>query len=318
MQKCANSEVQRKLTGSKFRNKFVTLLMATVLALSAISLTSCSGSGSDAPAQTGPLHLASLSGENVTGNSYAKVDMSETSKGYVGVKYLGNSSKVKLQIKCSGQTYTYDIDKIDEYMIFPFSCGDGTYSLEVYENVSGNQYAMVYACSISVSLEDENLPFLYPNTYVYYSSEKDSVVSLTGKVISGDETQLEIVQDVYDYAVKKIDYDYEMAASVSSGYVPDLDQVIDRGKGICFDYASLMTAMLRISNIPTKLVIGYRGNDYHAWISVYISDIGWVDNVIEFDGKDWTLMDPATVSSGGSAAADYVEHQDKYHALYFY
>ena len=168
MQKCANSEVQRKLTGSKFRNKFVTLLMATVLALSAISLTSCSGSGSDAPAQTGPLHLASLSGENVTGNSYAKVDMSETSKGYVGVKYLGNSSKVKLQIKCSGQTYTYDIDKIDEYMIFPFSCGDGTYSLEVYENVSGNQYAMVYACSISVSLEDENLPFLYPNTYVYY------------------------------------------------------------------------------------------------------------------------------------------------------
>ena len=110
MQKCANSEVQRKLTGSKFRNKFVTLLMATVLALSAISLTSCSGSGSDAPAQTGPLHLASLSGENVTGNSYAKVDMSETSKGYVGVKYLGNSSKVKLQIKCSGQTYTYDID----------------------------------------------------------------------------------------------------------------------------------------------------------------------------------------------------------------
>ena len=123
---------------------------------------------------------------------------------------------------------------------------------------------------------------------------------------------------MYDYAVKKIDYDYEMAASVSSGYVPDLDQVIDRGKGICFDYASLMTAMLRISNIPTKLVIGYRGNDYHAWISVYISDIGWVDNVIEFDGKDWTLMDPATVSSGGSAAADYVEHQDKYHALYFY
>ena len=85
---------------------------------------------------------------------------------------------------------------------------------------------------------------------------------------------------MYDYAVKKIDYDYEMAASVSSGYVPDLDQVIDRGKGICFDYASLMTAMLRISNIPTKLVIGYRGNDYHAWISVYISDIGWVDNVI--------------------------------------
>lgn len=313
-----NQRGTEELTSSEFREKITVLLMAVLFVASSIFLTSCSGSGSDAPAQTGPLHLATLSGENIQGNSYAKVDMSETAQGYVGVKYLGSSSKVKLQIKCSGQTYTYDIDKIDEYMIFPFSCGDGTYSIEVYENVSGNQYAMVYACSTNVTLEDENLPFLYPNTYVYYSSENDAVVSLTGRVTSGDETQLEIVEDVYDYAVKEIDFDYDMVASVSSGYVPDLEEVIDSGKGICFDYASLMTAMLRISNIPTKLVIGYRGNDYHAWISVYISDIGWVDNVIEFDGKDWTLMDPATVSSGGSAAADYVEHEDSYHALYFY
>ena len=48
-------------------------------------------------------------------------------------------------------------------------------------------------------------------------------------------------------------------------------------KGICFDYAALMTAMLRSQGIPTKLEIGYSGEVYHAWISTYIDEIGWVD-----------------------------------------
>lgn len=308
-----------KLTIHNSINKLILLLLSLLIILTMLAMTSCSkAEGSSAPVDKGPLHLATLSEKNVKGNSSVKIDLSQSSKGYIGVKYLGNCHKVKLQMQSEGQTYTYDIDKMDKFMIFPFSCGNGTYSVEVYENVAGNQYAMVYACSVKVQLEDENLPFLYPNTYVYYSDKSNSVVSLADKVTSGDKTQLDIVSDVYNYVIKHIDFDYSLAASVSTGYVPDLDNVINSGKGICFDYASLMTAMLRISNIPTKLVVGYRGSDYHAWISVYVSDIGWVDNVIEFDGTDWTLMDPATVSSGGAGAADYTKNKDSYHALYFY
>ena len=68
------------------------------------------------------------------------------------------------------------------------------------------------------------------------------------------------------------------------------------GKGICFDYASLMAALLRSQGIPTKLVVGYSGDAYHAWISVYLDEIGWVDKIIEFDGKSWSLIDPTPVS----------------------
>lgn len=53
-----------------------------------------------------------------------------------------------------------------------------------------------------------------------------------------------------------------------------------------------MAAMLRSQGIPTKLDIGYAGDAYHSWISTYVDDKGWIDNIIEFDGTSWELMDP--------------------------
>ena len=54
------------------------------------------------------------------------------------------------------------------------------------------------------------------------------------------------------------------------------EDLLAQKKGICFDYAALMTAMLRSQDIPTKLVVGYTGNLYHAWINVYLEGQGWV------------------------------------------
>ena len=98
-----------------------------------------------------------------------------------------------------------------------------------------------------------------------------------------------------------IEYDYEKAVNVSTGYLPDIDVTLKTKKGICFDYAAMMTAMLRSQGIPTKLEIGYLTEDvYHSWISVYLEETGWVDNLIEFNGTDWELMDPTVASSSGS------------------
>ena len=53
-----------------------------------------------------------------------------------------------------------------------------------------------------------------------------------------------------------------------------------------------MAAMLRSVGIPTRMEIGYSGDAYHAWVSVYVKDIGWINDIIQFDGNVWTLMDP--------------------------
>ena len=78
-----------------------------------------------------------------------------------------------------------------------------------------------------------------------------------------------------------------------------------------------MTAMLRVQRIPTKLVVGYAGELYHAWISVYLDGVGWIDNIIYFDGKDWVRMDP-TFAASGCGASEYVGDSSNYHDLYYY
>ena len=103
-------------------------------------------------------------------------------------------------------------------------------------------------------------------------------------------SDLDVVTNIYHYVIENITYDEEKAENVAYGYVPDVDETLSSGKGICFDYAALMAAMLRSQRIPTKLQVGYAGEAYHAWISCYVDEIGWVDNMISFDGKDWSCL----------------------------
>lgn len=109
-----------------------------------------------------------------------------------------------------------------------------------------------------------------------------------------------------------------------SGYLPDVDTILKEKKGICFDYAAVMATMLRTQNIPTRMEIGYALIDdeavYHAWISVYIQDVGWIDDLIQFDGKNWSMMDPTLISDSNNSASmrDVVKNKNNYTTKYLY
>ena len=99
-----------------------------------------------------------------------------TSQGYVMVKYNGTNEKVKLQITCPDQScYTYLISDRGAYDTFPLTAGNGSYALQVLENVAGDTYTVSLAQSINVSIEDEFLPFLYPNQYVNFHTDSKAV-----------------------------------------------------------------------------------------------------------------------------------------------
>ena len=125
---------------------------------------------------------------------------------------------------------------------------------------------------------------------------------------------------VYDFVVKNFTYDKELAKTVQSGYLPVLDTVLSKKKGICFDYAAVMTGMLRSQGVPCKLVIGYAGTAYHAWISVYSVKDGWINSAVYFDGKNWQRMDPTFASSGKESAEilKYIGDGNNYTSKYFY
>lgn len=258
------------------------------------------------------------SGTVTYGNGRATIDASNTSKGYVMIKYTGGQSRIKIQIAKS-TTYTYDLNARDAYEVFPFTEGSGAYSIKIFENVSGNQYAQVLSQNVTVSLSDEFAPFLTPNQYVNFSSGS-AAVKKGAELAASAADQIGVVTNVYNYVINNVTYDTAKASSVQSGYLPNVDQVLAQKKGICFDYAALMTAMLRSQDIPTKLVIGYSGGLYHAWVNVYIDNVGWVDNFIYFDGHDWSLMDPTFASSGGQSDSikQYIGNGSNYQAKYTY
>lgn len=259
------------------------------------------------------------SGLLVYGNDLITIDASHISQGYFMANYKGDNPKVRLRITTPDDiTYTFAIENNGQFDTFPLPDGNGSYKVTLFENLNGDEYVISFVQDLSVSLENEFLPFLYPNQYVNFSSDSKAIAK-SSTLLKGVKTDLEAVASVYKYITSTIKYDDDKAANVSFGYTPNVDETLATKKGICFDYASLMTAMLRSQNIPTKLGVGYAGEVYHAWISVYITDIGWINNMIKFDGKEWKLMDPTfAANSDNDALKDFIGKGDNYILKYTY
>ena len=255
------------------------------------------------------------SGSSIQSCESATIDTSNCAEGYIMADYHGTNPKVKLQIKGpDGVTYSYNLH--GGYEVFPLTAGNGTYTIGVYENISGTKYSTALSCSVDVTITNEFGPYLYPNQYVNFTAASLPV----GKAVELAYTannDLEVVESVYNYMIRNFTYDYDKAATVKSGYLPVVDEVFKSNTGICFDYASVMATMLRTQNIPTRLEVGYVGEEYHAWISTYIKDVGWVNGIIEFDGTDWNLLDP-TFASTSKSPTKFITENSSYLTKYVY
>lgn len=266
--------------------------------------------------------LPQASGKKVYENEKGIMDYSNAAEGYVMLKYTAASdSRLKVIVQGPSEVrYTYNIAPGGEYATFPLSDGSGDYTIGIYKQKGDTtRYAAQLSKTISVKLEDEFAPFLRPNQYVNYSADSKAVKK-AAELTASCGTDLDKISAVYSFVISHLTYDYAKAASVRSGYLSDIDATLDSGKGICYDYAALMTAMLRSQGVPTKLVVGYTGELYHAWIDVYTQSGGWVDSVIYFDGTAWKLMDPTFASSGNSSSStlQFIGNTANYSAKYLY
>jgi len=261
--------------------------------------------------------VPSADGSYTDGNELVSLDLSHIDCGYFMAQYLGTNNKVKMQVTGpNGVTYTYNLGTAFE--AFPFAAGNGAYTIGIHENISGTQYATVYNNSFDVNITDEFSPYLYPNQYVNFNASSQ-VVALASELALPANDDLTVVTNVYNYIISNITYDYDKATTVASGYIPVVDEILVTQKGICFDFASAMASMLRSQRIPTRLEIGYAGDAYHAWISTYLDEKGWVNGIIEFDGQSWKLMDPTfAASSSEEQLKDFIGDGTNYVTKYIY
>lgn len=240
------------------------------------------------------------------------LDFSHVDQGY----FIGRLSEaIKVNIQVTGPdniTYKYFFEKPDEDTVFPFTAGSGAYIVLAFENVTESSYVPLISYSLDVQLENSFLPFLYPNQFVNFSEDCEAI-RLAAELTADADSDLKALDNIYEYVIQHITYDDDKAATVETGYLPDVDRTLVEGKGICFDYAALTVSMLRASSIPSRLNIGYSGNIRHAWVDVYIESMGWVKNAIQFSGDQWQMMDPTFAAALDiKQAVDYSSDPDNY------
>ena len=255
-------------------------------------------------------------------NEKSEIDYSNASNGYVMIRFL-QTTNMELRVRVTGPSevmYTYILNRNGNFDVYPLAYGSGSYTISVFEQIDGNRYATVNTVTIDVTLSDPFAPFLRPNQYVNFTPGSRTVAK-AAELIGGHNSFRERVAIVYDFVVNNLTYNSALVRNgVPFDYLPNLDNVLAQRTGICFDYASLMTAMLRSQGIPTRLVIGYAGDAYHAWINVYSDATGWLNNIIFFDGRTWNMMDPTYASTGNQSAAimQYIGDGTNYRALYLF
>ena len=231
------------------------------------------------------LYIPQASGQNVIEKNGCRLDASNIQNGYFMISYDGPQENIKMIITDPYGKQKRSVIEKGKNCSFPLNEGNGTYRVEVQD---------LFYTELQVSVEDRNSPYLYANTYVSYDKDSECVKKAE-QLRKKSFSKKNFVNKVISYVSENTEYDQTFADSDPVNYIPDPDRTFLSGKGICSDYASLTAAMLRSQDIPVKMQFGYAGNEYHAWVEVYL------------DGQ-WITYDP-TLQHGNSdeSVQEYME-----------
>lgn len=222
------------------------------------------------------LSFSILSNTTLASESEYNIDFSKSGQGIVRILYKSEKDvKVKLMIIKDKEKYTYNIKSNEEYVNFPLQLGNGKYIVNIYENTTGKKYKQVFSNFANVNIIESNQVFVNSVQGIEWSNN-NKAIKLASNIINDniESSDRDKVTAIYQYIVKNITYDYNKAENLKYDYLPNIDNTLKSGTGICYDYASLLASMLRSASIPTKLVKGYSAHTdvYHAWNEIYIAD----------------------------------------------
>jgi len=251
--------------------------------------------------------LTSGTQEEIISDEYAAL-------GIVRVCYESTGDKkIKLRVQKDENTIYYNLTAAGGIEVFPLQYGSGRYEVTVLENLYGDRYSVVTRKKFNAKIGDENTVFLHSVQNIDWNTQKEAVQyvkMLISGILNGavdNERPDEACNGaVYDFTVNNITYDYDKLSDLVYNYLPDIDETFNTGRGICYDYASLLAAMLRSIGIPAKLVKGYPDymqDTYHAWNEVYIAG-KWIVIDTTYDAVSDEQHPPAAMQKD---AGDYMK-----------
>ena len=132
------------------------------------------------------------------------------------------------------------------------------------------------------ALKIEVLQYLLPSQFISWDEE---ITAFAESCLLPNVSLFEAVL----HLIKKIYTEFQFKSGATNINTP-LKTVLKERKGVCQDFSHLAIASLRSVGIPAKYVSGYietlppkgkiklEGSDAsHAWISVYIPEMGWCE-----------------------------------------
>lgn len=222
----------------------------------------------------------------VAAASEPMIDTGRLAEGVVTISHQANA-RLKVMVEKDGKQMTYDLRNDGRAETFSLQMGNGSYKVSVLENVSDKKYKYIATRQVELNLVDEKKVFLASVQNINWDNEMKAVKKAV-ELTKGLKTDKEKIKAVYDFVVNNIAYDYSKISTLPTNYVPDIDNTITSGKGICYDFASVFAAMLRSQGIPVRLVKGYstKVSGYHAWNEVFDSETGkWVTLDTTYDAE---------------------------------
>ncbi|MDR3645511.1 MAG: transglutaminase-like domain-containing protein [Clostridia bacterium] len=268
------------------------------------------------------LSVPNLDGSNVYKSNTASIDLSYISYGFVKIRLLSKSSGAFKVWISKGSDYYYDLKNTGGTEIYPLQLGSGSYDISVLQRSSNGGYYYVASTTVNVSLLRSDAPYLVPSQIVNYTGGS-TAVAIAKSLVRGQTNNYQRISTVLSYVANHISYDYNLAKTVKTGYIPNIDADLARGKGICYDYAAISAAMLRSLGYPTRLVMCYveDGSVYHAWNEVYLSGKGWIKVLsVKLNTNGWSRVDVTFISGTTSSAAiaKYIGDSSNYQKVYVY
>lgn len=207
-----------------------------------------------------------------------KIDLKN---GKLKIDYEGDKEYGIVVIGKSGSNInnSYIINKGTEQTI-EFTYGQGDYDIKICEYIGNRELRVRSEYTVTLSSDKVMEQNIGDGYYVVYNEKLNKIIE---ELITDDSKQY--VENVYQYIIDNIEYDNELANKIGNNeielYKPNIYNILESKKAICVGQASLMVSMLRITDIPARVVTGYLDNDKnteHAWVEVYID-------------KEWRIYD---------------------------
>lgn len=216
------------------------------------------------------------------------IDMENLDDGYLKARYTGACEKAAIAFtKENGKGIAMELT--DEWLNYTFTLGNGTYKVWLYEFDEDGKKMIRYKTKINVELENEYDMFRYSNCYV--DAENTTVQAVAKVIKENSESDTERILKVEKFVSDWLIYDEikknKIVENDTQIYLVDMDQLFQSGKGVCYDYAVMATALLRAQDISARMVFGFTGNvQYHAWVEAYLEDT-----------DEWLRIDPTYAES---------------------